>query len=107
MNNIEIGSIEYEELMLKTKDWKVLYPLYFDKSVSRAGGRKVATKFAVEKPDIEDLVQMFKFYKINTVIEMNKRHPKDHFTIGRVRYNLKNENGTWANEEIQNSKVFY
>jgi signal recognition particle subunit SRP19 len=105
MNQIQVGSIEHEELLLKTKEWKVVYPLYFDKIVSRADGRKVPTKLSVEKPDVEDLAQMMMYYKLPMVVEINKRHPRDHFTLGRVRYNLKNEDGTWANEEIQNSKL--
>lgn len=100
MSQAQIGSIEYEELLLKTKDWRVLYPLYFDKKASRAGGRKVPKTLAVDTPDVEDLVQMLSYLKIPMVLEMNKRHPRDHFCLGRVRYNLKGEDGTWANKEI-------
>jgi signal recognition particle subunit SRP19 len=100
MNMVDVNSIQYEELILKTKDWKVLYPLYFDKSVSRADGRKVASNIAVDTPDVDDLVKMLTFLKIPMVVEMNKRHPSDHFCVGRIRYNLKNEDGTWANEEV-------
>lgn len=107
MNAVEIGSIEHEELLLKTKDWRVLYPLYFDKKASRAGGRKVPKELAVDTPDIEDIIQMLSYLKIPMVVEMNKRHPRDHFCVGRVRYNLKNEDDTWANKEIQNSNFSF
>jgi signal recognition particle subunit SRP19 len=104
MNNIQVGSIEHEELLLKTKDWRVLYPLYFDKKASRAGGRKVPKNLAVDTPDVEDLVQMLSYLKIPFVVEMNKRHPRDHFCVGRVRYNLQAEDGTFVNKDVQNSK---
>lgn len=105
-NRIQIGSIEHEELLLKTKDWRVLYPIYFDKKASRADGRKVPTSLSVDKPDIEDLIQMLTFLKIPMVVEMNKRHPRDFFVTGRIRYNLKCFDGTWADSDIQNSKNF-
>ena len=92
--------------MIKTKSWRVLYPYYFDKTVSRADGRKVPANLAVDTPDVEDLKQMLIFLRIPMMIELNKRHPSDHFCVGRIRYQLKNEDGTWANPEIQNSRVY-
>ena len=107
MNTIEIGSIQHEELLLKTKDWRCLYPLYFDKKASRAGGRKVAKEIAVDTPDVEDFINMFSYFKIPFVVEMNKRHPRDHFCVGRVRYNLKDaKTGELANKDVPNSEFF-
>lgn len=103
---IQIGSIEYEELLMKTKHWRVLYPVYFDKEVSRADGRKVPTSLAVDMPDIDEIARVLQHFKIPFFVEINKRHPRDFFCIGRVRYNLKNdENGELANPDIPNSKI--
>lgn len=108
-NNIGVvvGSVEHEEWIQKTKSWRVLYPYYFDKSVSRADGRKVPKSLAVDTPDVEDLKQILIFLKIPMMIELNKRHPSDHFCVGRIRYQLKNDDGSWANTEIQNSKCCF
>lgn len=56
-NNTDVapGSVEHEEWLLKTKSWRVIYPYYFDKNVSRADGRKVPANLAVDTPDVEDL----------------------------------------------------
>ena len=40
-------------MVSKDEDKYVIWPIYFDKSVSRLNGRKVAKKYSVEKPDGE------------------------------------------------------
>jgi hypothetical protein len=52
------------------------------------------------------LQKILEHLKIPIVVEMNKKHPRDHFCVGRVRYNLKNEAGDFVNDKIQNSEIF-
>ena len=103
MQQVQVGSIEYEELMLKTKDWRVLYPIYFDKKVSRANGRKVPTKLSVDRPDIEDIHRILAHFRLPSIVEINKRHPRDYFCVGRIRYKLTDDDGNLINPEIKNS----
>ena len=86
------------------KKWRILYPLYIDKSVGREQGRKVSKQKAVDMPDIDDFRQVFSFLKIPHVIEVDKNHPRDFFCKGRVRYNLTTESGALINPEVKNSK---
>lgn len=53
----------------------VVYPIYFDKTVSRLRGRKVAKKYAVEKTSIENIVRAAKSLGLNPVVEKNIAHP--------------------------------
>lgn len=53
----------------------VVWPIYFDKSVSRLSGRKVPKKNAVDKPNIENIAKAAKSLGLNPVIENNSNYP--------------------------------
>lgn len=57
----------------------VLWPIYFDKSVSRRSGRKIPKNKAVEKPLIENISKAAKSLGLNPVIEKNFSHPSKHW----------------------------
>ncbi|KAJ5114298.1 signal recognition particle 19 kDa protein [Penicillium alfredii] len=85
------------------RHFQCLYPVYFDKTRSRAEGRKVGSELAVENPlarEIADAVQLLGF-KVG--LEPEKLHPKDWANPGRVRVLLKNEDGKLVNPKIKNS----
>lgn len=85
------------------RHYQCLYPVYFDKTRSRAEGRKVGSELAVENPlarDIADAVQML---GLKAALEPEKLHPKDWANPGRVRVLLKDEDGRLVNSNIKNS----
>ena len=53
----------------------VIYPVYFDKTVSKFSGRKVSLKHAVEKPNIEDIAKAAKSLGLNPTLENDVSHP--------------------------------
>lgn len=53
----------------------VIYPVYFDKSVSRLHGRKVAQKHAVEKPQLESLAKAARSLGLNPILEKDAVFP--------------------------------
>ena len=53
----------------------VIYPLYFDSTVSRLHGRKVAKKHAVEKPSLENIAKAAKSLGLNPILEKDVIHP--------------------------------
>ncbi|MDH7507413.1 MAG: signal recognition particle subunit SRP19/SEC65 family protein, partial [Candidatus Thermoplasmatota archaeon] len=53
----------------------VIYPIYFDKTISRISGRKVSLKNAVEKPNIEEIYKAAKSLGLNPVLEKEVSHP--------------------------------
>lgn len=85
------------------KHFQCLYPVYFDKTRTRAEGRKVGAELAVENPLARDIVDAVQMLGLNAGLEPEKLHPKDWANPGRVRVQLKNENGQLVNSKIKNS----
>ena len=53
----------------------VIWPEYFDKSISRLAGRKVSRKHAVDKPSVEGIAKAAKSLGLNPVVEKTSSHP--------------------------------
>ena len=63
----------------------VIYPIYFDKTITKNSGRKVNLKNAVEKPNIEDIIKAAKALGYNPVLEKESSHPsKPWIKVGRI-----------------------
>jgi signal recognition particle subunit SRP19 len=72
-------------MVSKDESKYVLYPLYFDSTISRLNGRKVPKKNAVEKPTSENIAKAVKSLGLNPLLEKNKAHPSTHWKKeGRV-----------------------
>ncbi|KAJ5343774.1 Signal recognition particle [Penicillium brevicompactum] len=89
------------------KHFQCLYPVYFDKTRTRAEGRKVGAELAVENPLARDIVDAVQMLGLNAGLEPEKLHPKDWANPGRVRVQLKNENGQLVNSKIKNKHHLY
>lgn len=85
------------------RHFQCLYPVYFDKTRSRAEGRKVGTELAVENPLAREIVDAVQLLGLHVGLEPEKLHPKDWANPGRVRVLLKNESGKLVNPRIKNS----
>lgn len=66
-------------MVSRGEDKYVVWPIYFDKSVSRLAGRKVAKKYAIEKPTIENISKAAKSLGLNPVLEKDIAHPSKHW----------------------------
>ena len=72
-------------MVSRGEDKYVIWPVYFDKSLSKLEGRKVPKKNAVDKPSIEDIAKAAKSLGLNPVLEKNTAHPSRHWKKeGRV-----------------------
>jgi len=60
-------------------DKYVIWPIYFDKSVSKFKGRKVPLKNAVEKPSIDTILKAAKSLGLNPVLEKECAYPSRHW----------------------------
>lgn len=85
------------------RHFQCLYPVYFDKTRSRAEGRKVGTELAVENPLAREIVDAVQVLGLQVGLEPEKLHPKDWANPGRVRVLLKNGSGKVINPRIKNS----
>jgi signal recognition particle subunit SRP19 len=62
--------------MVSKDDHKVIiWPIYFDKSLSRLQGRRISKKLAIDKPDIEKIAKVAKSLGLSFNIEKNASHP--------------------------------
>ena len=57
----------------------VIWPVYFNKSVSRLNGRRISKKYAIEKPSSEGIAKAAKSLGINPILEKNCAYPKKHW----------------------------
>jgi len=72
-------------MVSKGEDKYVVWPVYFDKSISRLSGRRIAKKHAVEKPSIENIAKAAKSLGLNPILEKNCSYPSKHWKKeGRV-----------------------
>lgn len=63
----------------------VIWPIYFDKSFSKFNGRKVAKKYAKDKPTAEEISKAAKSLGLNPILQKDIAHPSRHFKKeGRV-----------------------
>jgi signal recognition particle subunit SRP19 len=62
-------------MVSRGEDKYVVYPIYFDKSVSRLSGRRVPIKNAVDKPSLEDISKAAKSLGLNPVLEKEISYP--------------------------------
>lgn len=86
------------------RSYVCLYPVYFDKTRTRAEGRKVSSKLAVANPLAREIVDAVQMLGLKTGLEPEKMHPKDWANPGRVRAMLKDENGKPVTSSVKNSK---
>lgn len=56
-----------------------IYPIYFDKSLAKKQGRRVAKKYAVEKPNSEILSKAASSLGLHPVVEKDIAHPSRHW----------------------------
>ncbi len=63
----------------------VLYPAYFDLGRTRAHGRRVAKKWAVESPTVEEVAKAAKALGLEPQVDADKAFPPSHWRHeGRV-----------------------
>ncbi|MEM2109350.1 MAG: signal recognition particle subunit SRP19/SEC65 family protein, partial [Candidatus Odinarchaeota archaeon] len=60
---------------MKRKDFVIIWPQYFDKSVSRGMGRRVSLKHAVESPSLNDLIKAAGALKYSFEVDRDARYP--------------------------------
>ncbi len=62
-------------LVAKAENRLILWPEYFDNSLSKRHGRRVRRKLATSSPTVEDIAKAAKKLKLNPKIEHEKSYP--------------------------------
>lgn len=92
--------------------WICIYPLYLNSKKTRAEGRKLPKEKCVENPTHQEIRDVLLAAGLKVGVE-NKLHPKERskelLYRGRIRVQLKNDDGTPFNAEFptRDSVLFY
>ncbi|KAI1506105.1 signal recognition particle, SRP19 subunit [Biscogniauxia marginata] len=70
------------------KGYQMLYPVYFDASRTRRGGRRVPSSLAVPNPLARTIAGACASLRLRPVLEAHRTHPRDWANPGRVRVQL-------------------
>ncbi|MGQ4892338.1 MAG: signal recognition particle subunit SRP19/SEC65 family protein [Candidatus Njordarchaeia archaeon] len=77
---------------MERDDSLVIYPEYFDYRLSRRLGRKLALKYCLKDPKLEEIIESVRKLKLPLVVEEDKHHPANWFERkGRIRVFLPNK----------------
>ncbi len=63
----------------RSDDKYTLYPLYFDKSLSRNAGRRLPLNCCIEKPTIEQIAKAAQSLGIHPTLQKLSSHPSLHW----------------------------
>ena len=105
---MEVDKPEKEEetkLTEEEKKYLTVYPIYIDKGVKYAKGRKINTELCVENPNAAIIERVcVELLGLKCKLEF-KSHPKDWEKKGRVIVQIKDKDGKLVKEDIKNSKT--
>ena len=58
----------------RSDDQFIIYPIYFDKHISRCKGRRIPLKNCIEKPTVEQIANAAKSLGLKPIIEKDRMH---------------------------------
>ena len=86
-------------MVSKDEEKLVIWPIYFDKSISKLDGRKVSKKLAVEKPSIDNILKAAKSLGLNPILEKETSYPSKHWKKeGRILIDKKDRKSKILNQ---------
>lgn len=87
--------------------WICVYPAYIDSHKTRAEGRRIPKNKAVERPTVKEICDILLAAQFKVGVE-RKFYPRDgskeEDRCGRVRIQLKNEDGSLVNPAFPSRK---
>lgn len=96
-----------EQIREQIKNWKVIYPAYINSNFTIEQGRKISKSNGIVDPTLKEIGEVMNFLKVPHVLEFDKKYSRDFFGEGRLKFELKNEQGIYFNSTISSSTVFY
>lgn len=92
------------DLRSTIKKWNIIYPVYLNSKKTVAEGRRIAAAKACPDPTCIEIADCCSHLKIPHAIELDKAYPRDFFQVGRVRVQLKKDDGSPVNPAIKTKK---
>ena len=97
-------------IVFSSDRWVCIYPAYIDSNKTRVAGRRVPKSRAVERPTCAEICDVLTAANFKVGLEA-KFYPRDNSkeddVRGRVRVQLKNEDGTPVNPALPTRKSIY
>ncbi|KAI8921693.1 signal recognition particle, SRP19 subunit, partial [Entophlyctis helioformis] len=84
--------------------WVCVYPVYFDQDKSWEEGRRVPKAAAVKDPAAVYIHRAVEMLGLEAAVEPARRHPRDAFTFGRIRVQLRTSDGRALNSTCTTKK---
>ena len=104
----ERGTSNRTHVTDRTSRWICIYPAYLNAAKTRAEGRHIAKKDCVVNPTYLEIRDVLATAGLAPIVE-NKKHPRERSNEiefrGRIRVQLKNEDGTPFKEEFKTREL--
>lgn len=82
-----------------------MYPNYLNSKKTTAEGRRIPKSAACEDPTVVEMLDCCKYLKLPAEIEQDKCYSRDWLVRGRLRVQLKSEDGNPLNPEVSNRRT--
>jgi signal recognition particle subunit SRP19 len=110
--NMNVGSFNPTKKHTDKARWICIYPAYLNSKKTLAEGRKIPAKLAVENPTLNEIKDVLVNAGLTIELEVAKCYPKEPnkyetTTRGRVRVQLRNEDGTPFKANFPTSKLAF
>ncbi|KAJ3080146.1 hypothetical protein HK102_003265 [Quaeritorhiza haematococci] len=86
------------------KKWVCVYPVYIDAGKTMSEGRRIPKELAVKEPAAVYMAESLRHLGLMGALEADKRHPRDPFTFGRIRVQLRTPDGRLCNPAVTNKR---
>lgn len=87
--------------------WVVIYPIYLNSKKTLAEGRRISASKACENPTVMEIGDCCSYLRLSVAIELDKAYSRDFMQRGRVRVQLKREDGSLVNPAIPTRKALF
>lgn len=85
--------------------WVIIYPVYINSKKTLAEGRRIGVSQACENPTPAEIGDCCTHLKLNHALELEKAYSRDATQKGRVRVQLKKDDGSLVNSDIPSRKI--
>lgn len=92
---------------LDVSRWTVFYPIYINNKKTAAEGRRISILSACENPTCVEIGDCCQYLRLPCALELDKAYSRDFMQIGRVRVQLKREDGSLINPAIPSRKALW
>lgn len=90
-----------------TSRWVVIYPIYINSKKTLSEGRRISALKACENPNVVEIGDCCQYLRLPCAIELDKAYSRDFMQRGRVRVQLKRDDGSLVNPAIPTRKALF